>query len=56
MRLRYLKLAKEKLTENIKKSKGNDNQLSLLQQNNAMCHKYAQTIYFFKSNEILVVP
>ena len=54
MRLRYLKLAKEKLIENVGKSHGSDSQVFMLQQNNAVCHTCVQTIKFFTSSGILI--
>ena len=55
MRLKYLKLAAEKLTLDVGKSNGNDNQLFLLQQNNAPRHTIAQTINFLKVVESLQI-
>lgn len=52
----YIQILKENLPESIRKIYGNENQPFLFQQDNAPCHKAAQTCKFLKSNEILTLP
>ena len=52
----YIQILKENLPESIRKIYGNENQPFLFQQDNAPCHKAAQTCKFLKSNGILTLP
>ena len=52
----YKQILKENLPESVRKIYGNENQPFFFQQDNAPCHKAAQTCSFLKSNGILTLP